>query len=41
MKATINKELVEVSVYDSGSLGVAAMIIHQFGKPGVYRSTGN
>lgn len=38
MKARINRELIEVSTFDSGSLGVASMIVHQFEKPGSYKA---
>lgn len=36
MKAQINRQLFNTTTFDSGSLGLLAMVIHQFREPGVH-----
>ena len=38
MKATVNREILNAAVFDSGSLGVLASVIHQFKKIGRYQA---
>jgi len=37
MKAKVNRRLLNTTTFDSGSLGMMAMVIHQFQSPGFYR----
>ncbi|HZU86315.1 MAG TPA: hypothetical protein VFF78_02455 [Anaerolineaceae bacterium] len=39
MKAKVNIELLKTTTFDSGALGMLAMVIHQFGSAGRYRVT--
>ncbi len=39
MKAKLNIPLFETMTFDSGSLGVLAMVLHQFSSPGYYRTS--
>ena len=38
MKAKVNLQLLNTVSFDSGSLGLLAMVIHQFSRPGYYRA---
>lgn len=39
MKVIANRRLFEVAAFDSGALGLLAMVVHQFATPGRYRAT--
>lgn len=39
MKAKVNNQLLKTSTFDSGSLGVLAMVLHQFRSAGYYRAS--
>lgn len=39
MKARVNRQLLATTTFDSGALGMLAMVIHQFSSPGRYRIT--
>lgn len=39
MKARLNLQLLKTSTFDSGALGVLAMVLHQFQSTGHYRAT--
>ncbi len=38
MKAKVNQQLLNTTTFDSGALGMMAMVIHQFPTPGLYRA---
>jgi hypothetical protein len=38
MKAKVNLQLLKTTTFDSGALGMLAMVIHQFSSPGYYRA---
>lgn len=39
MKARLNRQLFEETVFDSGALGLTTSVAHQFGEPGVYAAS--
>jgi hypothetical protein len=39
MKAILNRQLFEATVFDSGALGLVTSLVHQFTAPGVYRAS--
>ena len=38
MKVKVNRKLLSTIRFDSGALGMMAMVLHQFSKPGFYRA---
>jgi hypothetical protein len=39
MKARLNRQLFEETVFDSGALGLTTTVVHQFTQPGVYAAS--
>jgi len=39
MKARLNRQLFEETVFDSGALGLTTSVVHQFAEPGVYAAS--
>ena len=39
MKARVNLQLIKTTTFDSGALGMLAMVLHQFNSPGRYRAS--
>jgi hypothetical protein len=39
MKAKLNRQLFEETLFDSGALGLTTSVVHQFAQPGVYAAS--
>ncbi|HET6943496.1 MAG TPA: hypothetical protein VFH89_15190 [Sphingomicrobium sp.] len=39
MKARLNRQLFEETIFDSGALGLTTSVVHQFAEPGVYAAS--
>src|SRR4029450_10898081 len=39
MKARLNRQLFEATIFDSGALGLTTSVVHQFAEPGIYAAS--